>query len=594
MSNSPSFFIDEPELVNLVLDFPNYTGALSDLILNSKPRYTIGIFGTWGSGKTTLMKNVESVLVKNGCGCFEFSAWRYALEERHATYPLMLEMITRILEVDTVKLGSGSTLDKIKKNAIRIAKGLKITAGVNLGVANLSVEADGSEMMKSNGEDEKLRESKSLFQQGLETINELLQYIKGPEVNPDLKLVIFIDDLDRCTPEKVTEVFESLKIFFDIEGIVFVLGLSHEIVEEAINQHYKIFGSIFSGKDYLKKIIQVPFPLPTWSQGDIVEYLKSLIANHKDDTYKNFLNENLGLVAKAVEHNPREVKRLLNNFILSHQIHKNDSRIDKKKLFIIHVIAHRWRDFYEYIMKYPNEIKTMIDEYNEIESKSIDAASPDEPEAYQSTFDDLMKKNNRLNDFKNIHSIMNFLNEIHDNIIQMKEEEFRLYRRATIIEPELDLLKEVKHVKKIPMIKIELIPIEISHDEQRKFRSEFWRYGGTRQQGKSPRSLAESIEVDVDSTGVIKFRYYVPVNFRTSNTSHTSDLILHINLDGLNIGTTQRLGHVNQTVVRPLDTGGFMITNLSIGKHFLTLQPEIPEDEAGEFLDNWGGIVDFY
>ena len=575
MSNSPSFFIDEPELNNLVLDFPNYTRALSDLILNSKPRYTIGIFGNWGSGKTTLMKNVESVLVKNECSCFEFNAWRYALEERHATYPLMLEMITQILEIDSVKSSTDSILNSIKKNAIRIAKGLKITAGVNLSGMNFSIEADGSKMLESEKEGtEKLQESKSLFQQGLETINKLLQYIKGPKINPDLKLVIFIDDLDRCTPEKVTEVFESIKVFFDIEGIVFVLGLSHEIVEEAINQHYKIFGSVFSGKDYLKKIIQVPFPLPTWSRGDIIDYLKSLITNHRDDTYKTFLGENLGLVAKAVELNPREVKRLLNNFILSHQIHKNNPQIDQKKLFIIHVIAHRWRDFYDYIMKYPNEINEMIEEYEKINSDAADAAGSDDPETYQSVYDSLMKKSNRLNDFKDIHSIMSFLGEVNDIISKMKEDELRLYRRATIIEPELDLLKEVKPVKKIPVRKIELVPIEISHDQKRKFRNEFWRYGGTRQQGKRPNSLAESIEVDVDSTGIIKFRYYVPVNFRTSNTSHTSDLILHINLDGLNIGTTQRLGHTNQTVIRPLDTGGFMITNLSVGKHFLTLQPE--------------------
>ena len=59
------------------------------------------------------------------------------------------------------------------------------------------------------------------------------------EMHPP-SLIVFIDDLDRCSPDKALEIFESLKIFFHIEGIVFVLGLSKEIVEAVYSSIIKL------------------------------------------------------------------------------------------------------------------------------------------------------------------------------------------------------------------------------------------------------------------------------------------------------------------------------------------------------------------
>ena len=45
------------------------------------------------------------------------------------------------------------------------------------------------------------------------------------------RLVIFIDDLDRCTPEGALEILESIKTFFDIEGIIYVIGMDPSTIE---------------------------------------------------------------------------------------------------------------------------------------------------------------------------------------------------------------------------------------------------------------------------------------------------------------------------------------------------------------------------
>jgi predicted KAP-like P-loop ATPase len=79
------------------------------------------------------------------------------------------------------------------------------------------------------------------------------------------KLVIFIDDLDRCLPENAITVLESLKLFLSQAQCIFILGMDHYIVEEGINVRYEKKIRM-TGRDYLDKIIQIPFYLPLFYQ----------------------------------------------------------------------------------------------------------------------------------------------------------------------------------------------------------------------------------------------------------------------------------------------------------------------------------------
>src|SRR3989344_9421982 len=89
-------FVDSPETGKLVLDFPRYVKTLSDMIEKSTPKFNVGIFGGWGTGKTTLMLNIENALKNNNTGTLQFNAWRYQNETSHATIPLMLNIISHL------------------------------------------------------------------------------------------------------------------------------------------------------------------------------------------------------------------------------------------------------------------------------------------------------------------------------------------------------------------------------------------------------------------------------------------------------------------------------------------------------------------
>ncbi len=80
---------DEPTLED-ALDFDNYTQNLANIITNSTPRFAVGIFGGWGTGKTSLMRMTKKILDDNEkVITVWFDAWRYEREENLGVIPFL-------------------------------------------------------------------------------------------------------------------------------------------------------------------------------------------------------------------------------------------------------------------------------------------------------------------------------------------------------------------------------------------------------------------------------------------------------------------------------------------------------------------------
>ncbi|MBN1994874.1 MAG: hypothetical protein JW953_19405 [Anaerolineae bacterium] len=88
------------------------------------------------------------------------------------------------------------------------------------------------------------------------------------------RLVVFVDDLDRCLPDKAVEVLEAVKLFLDVPGCVFMLGVAREVIEEGIRVRYKDYQVKLDGAQYLEKIIQIPFSLPPIAPEAVAGYVR--------------------------------------------------------------------------------------------------------------------------------------------------------------------------------------------------------------------------------------------------------------------------------------------------------------------------------
>jgi hypothetical protein len=100
-------------------------------------------------------------------------------------------------------------------------------------------------------------------------------------------LVIFIDDLDRCSPNKVADVVEAINLFLagEFEHCMFVLGIDAEVVAAALNKsHGDVFAQMPSyakttpvGWRFMDKFVQLPFVVPPPDQAEMASYARSLL-----------------------------------------------------------------------------------------------------------------------------------------------------------------------------------------------------------------------------------------------------------------------------------------------------------------------------
>ena len=106
---------------------------------------------------------------------------------------------------------------------------------------------------------------------------------EGAKVTKETRInfVVFVDDLDRCLPEKAVAVLELIKTVFNVESFAFVLALDDEVIERGIGHRYKdyAFGNKKSempitGFEYLEKIVHLPFRLPALTREDALLFIK--------------------------------------------------------------------------------------------------------------------------------------------------------------------------------------------------------------------------------------------------------------------------------------------------------------------------------
>ncbi len=75
-------FNDKPKIGKLALNYDDYVDTIYNIILNSEPPYTVGIFGGWGTGKSSVMGNVREK-IDGKYEFVEFNAWRFEREQSH-------------------------------------------------------------------------------------------------------------------------------------------------------------------------------------------------------------------------------------------------------------------------------------------------------------------------------------------------------------------------------------------------------------------------------------------------------------------------------------------------------------------------------
>jgi hypothetical protein len=197
------------------------------------------------------------------------------------------------------------------------------------------------------------KEAKELFKNSIEVKSSLRDDFETAidECLEDRKLIVFIDDLDRCLPEKTIEILEVIKLFLDVPKCIFVIGVEKEVIEKGIEVRYKSKEQELpiSGKDYIEKIIQVPFTLPPIRKDDMAAFIENLGIEERERGY-------VTIVAKGTGCNPRKVKMFLNILRIRRAIaERTGGEIESDLSAKLLVFEYGFLEFYKDVVKYKDQ-----------------------------------------------------------------------------------------------------------------------------------------------------------------------------------------------------------------------------------------------
>ena len=412
MVEKVKILIDEP-VKDGWLGFDQYASSLVNLIMGSMPQFTIGIFGDWGTGKTTLMRMMCEKLkeedYKENVVPVWFNAWFYEREQHLAIFPL-LNTIIADMEKNPDLSKVKDVIDEVRLSLLKkFIKSIKIKAGI--------VEFSPGDVINEAKELSEAIESEAIYYNEFKYIEKILE-MHNKETKKELRIVVFIDDLDRCAPDKVLEVLESIKIFLGIRGFIYVLGLSPAVINNCINKKYVNLG--IQGSDYIKKIIQIPFRIPEWREDELIEYAKK-VTELLEDPYKKLFSDLEELVIKGLEKNPREVKRFINSYIATQEIFKKE-KLNEKNLLLLQIFQFRWPIFYDKIFDFRDE--QHLKEFTEDVIKYIEDENFESP--LHKEFIDSHIKSKEIQKFLKSKKAQNLFSML----AEMKPEELDKYRRV--------------------------------------------------------------------------------------------------------------------------------------------------------------------
>ena len=296
-------------------DFLNFSGVadtIAEIVVQANGRPTsIGVSGSWGSGKSSMIKLVRRSFEQRAEGressfiFVEFNAWLYQgyddaraalleviatkLAEEAAARETGIEkaqnLLKRVNWLRAAKLGAGSALalalglppTGVVGSVIRAGKDLFSDSGDVADIANLEESATEAGdalggLLKPRPELSPPREIQAIRDNFRETLEEI-----------DITLVVLIDDLDRCLPPTTISTLEAIRLFLFLERTAFVIAADNAMIKHAVRQH-------FDGVDddlvtnYFDKLVQIPIRVPPLGTQEVRAYLMLLFVENSELT----------------------------------------------------------------------------------------------------------------------------------------------------------------------------------------------------------------------------------------------------------------------------------------------------------------------
>lgn len=308
IDNHNTFINDKPieSIEEDKLGRENFAHSLAEAICQrtSTDSYVVGLYGSWGSGKSSIINMVRESLEKskNKPIVIHFNPWMYSNIDYLITN--FLKHMSLCLEK---KYGFDYIAEQIMQYSI-IFEALSFTSPY------IGIIAQLSKIIRIRHKEEK-------------NLDHIKKELDNLFKKNEQKIVIVLDDIDRLMDDEIQQIFRLIKMVANFPNTIYLVAFDPIVVSKSLSKTCQD-----KGEEYLEKIIQVPFRVPEISEDEIKKYfideIIQLFTNEKmsEKRYEDF-EHFYDTTLKHLFSTLRDVKRYLNTFKFRFTALKHDINI---------------------------------------------------------------------------------------------------------------------------------------------------------------------------------------------------------------------------------------------------------------------------
>jgi len=400
----------DKETTEDLLGYTVHASLLKSVVTNEKNLpITVGLYGDWGLGKTSILRILEEKLRKDeDTVVVYFDGWSFESFD-DAKMALIQGIVDALEKEERFSAKVGDSIRELKDAFVRIRKSiswmrvLRITAKTIIPIATAPSTGGASliiplllEAFKENkdkiGDLLTSDKAEEFLKKAIGEKGEEEKYAAVREFRKDFedlikkskqgRVVVLIDDLDRCLPRHIIENLEAIKLFLNVPKTAFVIAADSYIVSNAIRSEYReIIDAATNnrpqlGDSYMEKFIQLPYRIPALSPKEVETYVTLLFcqsilneesfkkvredfekftAANKYDRYGwqniqrvlesaipdgleatiGFMSRFSTLIGNSLKWNPRLIKRFLNAYEMRTELLGQSGKTDSKSRFAL-------------------------------------------------------------------------------------------------------------------------------------------------------------------------------------------------------------------------------------------------------------------
>lgn len=393
-----------------------FTNYLADSIMNyqSKDGLVIGLYGKWGSGKSSISNMAISKIEQSSASdrnkpiIINFSPWNYSDKNN------LISLFFNDLEAQINKKANDSLKKKLGNVLVKYKDTLDVLSLIPTIGSSLSLLLkSGAEYMESDlNKLPSLEETKSELEKALSQSSQ--------------KIIVVIDDVDRLPNSQIRDIFQLVKQVGDFPNIIYILLMDKEIVSRALTEVHNI-----DGNAYLEKIIQVPFEIPELDRVKVenlfIDKVNAIIDDADITISITYWNHIFRYCIKPYINTLRDINRVINVFQFKYYVLKEETcLVDLLAITTIEVLEP---DLYKWIRGNKHNLCKF-----QLSQPYIGEKKPDYMTIYTDEF-----RNLGLNVDKCIKSTATLFQAFNDDINKLysnHESELELRRQKRIAHPE--------------------------------------------------------------------------------------------------------------------------------------------------------------